>query len=271
MIIIPKNKIYNSYIIESPDIEKACDTIEDFITDFSFDRAMIKEKSHPDYFVIERDSGKQAVSIEKIREKLIDKVSTIPTMATRKVFVVKVDTILSKEIQNALLKTLEEPPIYVSIFIVIKNKDLLLDTIKSRCVYVRDDDTKNTIDEVKDKEYIDELVKVIVNLKYNDMYDIIDVSKSLSNIKSNDEYKKMLIYMLYFARDAFYYTKPYDQKKLLLNEKEVDIMSMAESYSFEALGMLIKSLDDNLTCVDSNVDKQLLIEDILMRTKKELK
>lgn len=270
MIIIPKNKIYNSYIIESLDIDKASAAVEDFITYFSFDEAMLKEKSHPDFYVIERDSNKQSISIDRIREKLIDKVSTMPTLATRKVFVIKVDTFLSKDIQNAILKTLEEPPIYVSIFIVIKNRDLLLDTIKSRCIYVRDTDIKSTVDDVKDNEYIDDLVRVIADLKYKDMYDIIDLSKLLSTIKSNDEYKKMLIYILYLARDVLYYKKTYDKKHLLLNDKEVDIISMAESYNYEALGIFIKLLDESLECIDSNVDKQLLMEDILMRTKRKL-
>lgn len=268
MIIIPKNKIYNSYIIESLDVDKACTVVEDFIVDFGFDKALIEEKSHPDLIEIERDEKKQSISIDMIREKLIDKVSTIPTIAKRKVFIVKVDTFLSSEIQNTLLKTLEEPPTYVSIFIVIKNRDALLDTVKSRCIYVRDDEYKSIIDDIKDKDYIENILKVVIDLKYSDMYDIIDLSKVLSNIKSNDEYKKMLLYMLYLSRDAFYYKKTFDKKGIILKEREVQIISMAEAYTYEALGKMIDMIESSLSYVDSNVDKQLMIEDILMNSKK---
>ena len=41
------------------------------------------------------------------------------------------------ESQNALLKTLEEPPIYVIIILITNNKNSLLDTIKSRCDIVK--------------------------------------------------------------------------------------------------------------------------------------
>lgn len=276
MIIIPKNKIYNSYIIESQDIEASYKIVSNFIESFNFSRPMIEENSHPDMTVISKDADKQSISVEMIRKKIIDKVDIKPSIADRRVFIIKVDTILSNDVQNVLLKTLEEPPAYVSIFILIKNRESLLDTVKSRCFYIRDDENKITIDDIKDNECIEDILRVVVNLKYNDVYDIIDLSKILcdvknkKSVKSNDEFKKVIIYILYLTRDAFYYKKTYDKKNILLKDKEVQVISMADSYTYEAMGRLIDLLQESLEYIDSNVDKQLLIEDMLMKTKKLL-
>ena len=43
---------------------------------------------------------------------------------------------MTKEAQNALLKTLEEPPEYAVIILVTSNENLLLNTIKSRCIKI---------------------------------------------------------------------------------------------------------------------------------------
>ena len=43
---------------------------------------------------------------------------------------------MTKEAQNALLKTLEEPPEYAIIILVTSNENLLLNTIKSRCIKI---------------------------------------------------------------------------------------------------------------------------------------
>jgi DNA polymerase-3 subunit delta' len=44
---------------------------------------------------------------------------------------------MTVESQNALLKTLEEPPAYVIIILITSNKNSLLDTIKSRCEIIK--------------------------------------------------------------------------------------------------------------------------------------
>ena len=44
---------------------------------------------------------------------------------------------MTVEAQNALLKTLEEPPEYAIIILITSNKEALLDTIKSRCGVIK--------------------------------------------------------------------------------------------------------------------------------------
>ena len=75
--------------------------------------------------------------IDVIREFLIGKVSTKPTMSERKVFIVSEAEKLNAASQNALLKVLEEPPAYCTIILLCTRLEKLLPTTKSRCQVVR--------------------------------------------------------------------------------------------------------------------------------------
>ncbi len=77
------------------------------------------------------------LSIDVIREFLIEKVATKPTLSQRKVFVVSEAEKLNAASQNALLKVLEEPPAYCCIILLCTRLERLLPTTKSRCQIIR--------------------------------------------------------------------------------------------------------------------------------------
>jgi DNA polymerase-3 subunit delta' len=104
--------------------------------------------SHPDFHHIykellkftregKKDAAPVEMPIDVIREFLIDKVSTRPTLSVRKVFVVSEAEKLNNESQNCLLKVLEEPPPYCSIILLCTRMENLLPTTKSRCRVIR--------------------------------------------------------------------------------------------------------------------------------------
>jgi DNA polymerase-3 subunit delta' len=75
--------------------------------------------------------------IDVVREFLIEKVATKPTLSQRKVFVVNEAEKLNAASQNALLKVLEEPPAYCCIILLCTRLERLLQTTKSRCQIIR--------------------------------------------------------------------------------------------------------------------------------------
>ncbi len=77
------------------------------------------------------------LSIHVIREFLIEKASSRPTVSQRKVFVVSEAEKLNTSSQNALLKVLEEPPAYCCIVLLCTRLEQLLPTTKSRCQTIR--------------------------------------------------------------------------------------------------------------------------------------
>jgi DNA polymerase III subunit delta' len=104
--------------------------------------------AHPDFNHVYKElrqftadgKGKAApveLPIDVIREFLIARVATRPTISSRKVFVVSESEKLNTASQNALLKVLEEPPAYCCLLLLCTRLDKLLPTIKSRAQVIR--------------------------------------------------------------------------------------------------------------------------------------
>jgi len=113
------------------------------------DCRMMAAGSHPDYHPIYkelaafhpdpkvRDRVMQDLGIDVIRHFLIAPVGQTPARGRGKVFVVRQAELMSVPAQNALLKTLEEPPDGVAILLLCRNAQALLPTTLSRCSLVR--------------------------------------------------------------------------------------------------------------------------------------
>lgn len=104
-------------------------------------------KNNPDFQLIEPNEGK--VKIEQIRE-MQKKIAEKPIISNKKVYIIDNADTMTTEAQNCLLKTLEEPPQYITIILICSNEDNLLSTIKSRCTRMHFD----SIDIEEIKEYI---------------------------------------------------------------------------------------------------------------------
>lgn len=89
--------------------------------------------NNPDFYEIKPEDG--TIKIETIRlmqTKIIEK----PIISQRKVYIIEDADNMTKEAQNCLLKTLEEPPEYITMILTASNESVLLNTIKSRCAKI---------------------------------------------------------------------------------------------------------------------------------------
>ena len=91
---------------------------------------------HPDFIAVARAEGRSEVLIEQVRE-LIARLGTRPSRGARRVAIIDDAETLGIPAQNALLKTLEEPPGHTIIFMVAESERALLDTVRSRLRLVR--------------------------------------------------------------------------------------------------------------------------------------
>ena len=94
-------------------------------------RALAERSPHPDLVWL-RPPGNQHL-VEDVRRDVIANVSYRPFEGERRVFVVEVADAMAEESQNALLKTLEEPPSYAHLILITAEPAALLDTVLSRC------------------------------------------------------------------------------------------------------------------------------------------
>lgn len=127
---IKKDKINHAYLFEGIDgVGKST-----FAKEFA--KYLLKTEhieNSPDYIDIEPQGA--SIKIAQIRNLQTDVI--IKPHGDYKIYVINNAEKMTIESQNALLKTLEEPPIYVIIILITNNKNSLLDTIKSRCDIVK--------------------------------------------------------------------------------------------------------------------------------------
>jgi DNA polymerase-3 subunit delta' len=89
-------------------------------------------QTHPDVLVVPPDPPQMMIKVDQVRQ-VIQTARYKPQEARRRVFIF-VDSAFMKEAANALLKVLEEPPDFATIFLLARNPGELLPTIRSRCI-----------------------------------------------------------------------------------------------------------------------------------------
>lgn len=102
-------------------------------------------QNHPDFYLVNEEG--ENIKIDAIRE-LTERIIEKPIVSNRKVYIINDCDRMTKEAQNCLLKTLEEPPEFVVIILISSNENLILNTIKSRCMSIK---FKN----IEDKKLLD--------------------------------------------------------------------------------------------------------------------
>lgn len=177
-------------------------------------------QNHPDFEIIEPDGN--SIKIEQIRV-MQKKIQEKPIISSKKVYIINDSDKMTKEAQNCLLKTLEEPPEFAIIILIGSNESLFLDTIKSRCIILHFEQIENTelkqfmqqnhemnnlnddilkifqgsigkAIELKDKisEY-EKIGQTIKQLNQKDLIDIMEIAKSIYD--SKDEIYLVLEYI----------------------------------------------------------------------------
>lgn len=116
-----------SFLVVSNSEEKTKDWVTNTLAQHSIDRF--------DVTVVRQDATKTTTGIDQVRS-IQKSISLKPIRGTNKAVVLYGAQILTVEAQNALLKTLEEPPEDTIIVLTTNKKDLLLPTILSRCTIV---------------------------------------------------------------------------------------------------------------------------------------
>jgi DNA polymerase-3 subunit delta' len=91
---------------------------------------------HPDFVYVARNPKRTEVLIEQVRD-FIDRLGVRPSRGTRRVAIIDDAETLNIPAQNALLKTLEEPPAHTVILMISESERALLETVRSRLRPVR--------------------------------------------------------------------------------------------------------------------------------------
>lgn len=94
---------------------------------------MAATDNHPDIITV-RHEKPNTISVAEIREQVVGDVLIKPYYGRKKIYIIPEAEKMNSSSQNALLKTIEEPPEYAVIMLLAENREMLLPTILSRCV-----------------------------------------------------------------------------------------------------------------------------------------
>ena len=156
--------------------------------------------NNPDFSLIEPDGT--SIKIEQIRQ-VQKKIIEAPIISKNKVYIIDDANLMTTEAQNCLLKTLEEPPEFVTIILIGSKESSFLSTIKSRCTIIKFQEIENEeikkylsinyginniseemleifggsigkAEELKDKqELYTSIIKIIENIKLLELPDVL--------------------------------------------------------------------------------------------------
>ena len=148
-----------------------------------------------DIIRINQKNNKKSIGIDEIRSIKSD-IIIKPVECKSKVYIIENSHKMTEQAQNALLKTIEEPPPFIYFILLCDNSEKLLDTVKSRANIIRlysDDNEildvhKLFVDSFVDKNQF-EILKILNQYnKKEDLKDFLEISKVylINKIKNNN-------------------------------------------------------------------------------------
>ena len=248
-------------------------------------------KNHPDIIMVNHEKP-GTISIDEIREQVIHDVAIKPYSSPHKVYIIPDAEMMTVQAQNALLKTIEEPPEYAVIMLLTSNVDALLPTIQSRCVRL---DLK-VVDDSLVKKYLMERLhvpdyqaeidasfaqgsigrakeaatseefsrmteKALKILKYvntMEVYELSDEIKALSDEKQNiSDY--LDIFQFWF-RDVLMFKATQEVDNLVFKQEINYIKEQASQRSYENLEKILEALEKTKVRLRANVNFELALE-----------
>lgn len=252
--------------------------------------------NHPDIIFVTHEKP-NTISVDDIRAQVNRDVAIKPYSGARKVYIISDAEKMTAQAQNAILKTLEEPPEYAVLLLLTANVNSLLSTILSRCVLLN---MKPVPDELVRKYLCGQLqvpdykaevcvafargnigrakalassedfdnikAEVLSLLKYiqeMELNEIIAAVKKVTEYKL--EIKDYLDLCAIWYRDVLLFKATNDVNHLIFREEIQALRRTAQHSSYEGIEVIIKALDTAKRRLDANVNFELVME-LLMLT-----
>lgn len=239
------------------------------------------------------------ISVDDIRSQINGDVAIKPYSSPKKIYIINEGEKMTVQAQNALLKTLEEPPEYAVIIILTANANALLSTILSRCVLlnmkpVKDEQIKKYLMEnmeipdykadvcvafargnlgkarlLANSEEFDKVKEEALSLlkNINDM----EINEVVTAIKKINDYKfdvndYLDIFSIWY-RDVLLFKATHDANHLIFREEIQYIKKVADKSTYEGIETIIESLEKSKQRLKANVNFDLTMELLLLTIK----
>ena len=256
--------------------------------------------NQPDVITVTQEK-KTGIGIDEIRYQVNNSVTVKPYAGPYKVYIIPNADKMTEQAQNALLKTIEEPPEYVVIILIAENASAFLPTILSRCVLLNMKPvseaviTKYLIDSCKLPDYaahscavfaqgnIGKAVRYAADGDFMElMNNVIRVLRSLDSKRTDElagvvkhikeehfDIDDYLDIMILWYRDVLLYKAVKDNNMLIFRDEVKYIAADAKVRSYENIEKSIKAIEKAKIRLNANVNFDITIE-LLLITLKEI-
>lgn len=254
--------------------------------------------NQPDIITVKHEKP-ASISVDDIRTQVNGDIMIKPYSSPYKVYIIPDADLLTVQAQNALLKTIEEPPEYAVIFLLTENADSLLPTIRSRCVMLKLRNIKDKLvkkylmEQLQVPDYQAELCaafaqgnigramllaksehfneikeEAIQLLKYiNEMelHEIVSAIKEINKYKL--EVADYLDIITIWYRDVLLYKATADVDGLVFSDQLKYIKERASKSSYEGIENILEAIEKAKSRIKANVNFDLLMELLLLAIK----
>lgn len=200
--------------------------------------------NNPDFYYIGLGDEK-SIKIDIVRQ-MQKKIQELPIVSNKKVYIIDNFEYMTREAQNCLLKTIEEPPEFVALILITSNESKILNTIKSRCLKI----SFQNIDDNLLKNFLEDKYN-ICNLSKNKIKSYNgSIGKALQMQKKEEIYAKV--------EKVFDNINNYN---IITAKNDLEVLYKEKDYIIELLDyinvILINKAKDNLKYIDyiSQIEK----------------
>lgn len=307
---IKMEKVSHAYIINGPKLSGKMMLAEAFATALQCENGdpcgcmqckscrQATDRNQPDIIYVSHEKPNN-ISVDEIRAQLNNDIAIKPYSSRYKIYIIDEAEKMNQQAQNALLKTIEEPPVYGIIMLLTINADSFLQTIRSRCITLNLKSVKDTVIkehlmskyhipdyqaevctafaqgnvgkaiQLASSEDFNELKKEVLQLLKR--IDDIDISELGAAVKRITEYKLSINdyfdLMMVWYRDVLYNKATNDVNKLIFKDEVYEIKKQAAKHSYQGIEEIIKALDTAKVRLNANVNFDLTIELLLLTIK----
>lgn len=255
--------------------------------------------NHPDIIRVTHEKP-NSISVDDIRTQVNNTVDIKPYQGPYKVYIIPQADMMTPQAQNAILKTIEEPPSYAVFLLLTENAETLLPTINSRCVMLKLRNIKDTLIkkylmenlEIPDykadmctafaqgnmgraimlansdhfNEIREEAVQFLKHISEMELNEIVAAVKNISVYKL--EITDYLDIIMIWYRDVLLYKATKEIDKVVFKDQLQSIKEQARKSSYEGIELILESLEKAKARLKANVNFDLVME-LLFLTIKE--
>lgn len=247
--------------------------------------------NHPDLIHVIHEKP-SSIGVDDIREQIHDTILLRPYSREYKIYIIDESEKLTIQAQNALLKTIEEPPSYAILLLLTTNQDAFLPTILSRCVQLKLKPLQDSVirehlianfsvPENRADVYaafargnLGKAVNMAQSEEFQHLYEELipmlrhihdmDISMLLNWIKKIKEDKldlqECLDFMQIWYRDALMFKVTKDANLLIFKEEYHTINEMSQKTGYDGFEMILQAIDKAKIRLDANVNMELAME-----------